>query len=138
MNGTAQRPEDSVAASPSSLLNFSDTDGDDDSRDDHGGDYSTRLEELLSDEEGEHAGSEEEEEEGGFVYEGVDAEPVGGYREQLRDVLGAEHEEDELESITDRRSLLKAVEENERFAASMEDEAAVSPKYVHLKGSSLN
>lgn len=137
MNGTAQRPEDSVAASPSSLLNFSDTDGDDDPRDDHGGDYSTRLEELMSDEEGDHAGSEEEEE-GGFVYEGVDAEPVGGYREQLRDVLGAEHEEDELESITDRRSLLKAVEENERFAASMEDEAAVSPKYVHLKGSSLN
>lgn len=125
MNGTTHRSEDTAVAGSSSLLSFSDTDGDEDTHEDHGGDYSTRLGELMSDEE-EGSASSEDEDEGGFLYQGVDAEPAGGYREQLRDVLGAEHEGDELESITDRRSLLKAVEENERFAASMDDEAVVS------------
>ncbi|THH28379.1 hypothetical protein EUX98_g5796, partial [Antrodiella citrinella] len=122
MNGTTQRPEDTAGAGPSSLLSFSDTDGDEETHEDHGGDYSTRFDELMTDEEN-NSSSEDEEAEGGFLYEGVDAEPAGGYREQLRDVLGTEHEEDELESATDHRSLLKAVEENERFASAMDDEA---------------
>jgi hypothetical protein len=55
--------------------------------DDHG-DYSTRMEELLSDDE--RGDAEVDEDEVGFVYDGVDADQVTGdnYRDQLRDVLG--------------------------------------------------
>lgn len=74
---------------------------------DHGGDYSTRMEELFGGDEEDHGGESEDEEEE-FVYDGVDVDQVTGtnYREQLRDVLGpddsSEFEEQEIE-----RSLLK-------------------------------
>lgn len=60
------------------------------------------------------------------MYSGVDADPTGGYRDQLRDVLGPDHEEDELEAEEVERSLVHEVEENEKFAATIEDEAGVS------------
>ena len=70
---------------------------------------------------------DEDDEEGGFLYSGVDADPTGGYHEQLRDVLGPEHEEDELEDEQEvERSLVHEVAENEKFAATIEDEAGVS------------
>lgn len=67
-------------------------------------DYSTLMEAILGNEGGDlpsamgqpkDSGQEEDEEE--FVYEGVDAEPQRAYGDQLRDILGAAHEEDELD-----------------------------------------
>ncbi|KAI0744036.1 hypothetical protein C8Q80DRAFT_1184629 [Daedaleopsis nitida] len=121
---------------------FSDNeDESDDAPDDGLGDYSARFDELMSDgeeEEGRGHGEgadeddeDDEDDEGGFVYSGVDADPTGGYREQLRDVLGPDHEEDELEEEQEvERSLVHEVEENEKFAATIEDEAGVSLVHV--------
>jgi len=57
--------------------------------DDQGRDYTTRMEELLSDDD-EHGDTVAGDDEGGFVYDGVDADQVTGdnYRDRLRDVLG--------------------------------------------------
>ncbi|CCL98684.1 uncharacterized protein FIBRA_00686 [Fibroporia radiculosa] len=129
MNGT-QEGEQKAHGVLRGSLDFSDIDGEE-VQDDHGGDYSTRFDELMSDTEDSsnshvpHFDEGEEEEEEGFLYSGKDADPVGGYREQLRDVLGAEHEEDELDEQEVERSLLHDVEEKEKLAAMMEDEAKV-------------
>lgn len=104
----------------------SDSDGEETSQDDHGGDYTTRLEELLSDAEHDSNSQSEGDEEGGFFYTGVDADPAASYKEQLRSVLGADHDEDEVEEVEVEHSLLREVTENEDFAAAMEDEARVS------------
>lgn len=74
---------------------------------DHGGDYSTRMEELFGGDEQEHGRESEDEEE--FVYDGVDANQVTGtnYREQLRDVLGPDDTSDVLEEEEIERSLLE-------------------------------
>ncbi|KAI0663401.1 Golgi CORVET complex core vacuolar protein 8-domain-containing protein [Cubamyces menziesii] len=113
-------------------LHFSDSEGGD-SPDVGAGDYSTRFEELMSDGEdaGDHEENGDEDEEGGFIYSGVDADPAGGYREQLRQVLGPDHEEDEIEEQEVERSLVHEVEENEKFAATIEDEAG----HVHVVSS---
>ncbi|KAF8664377.1 hypothetical protein AX16_000748 [Volvariella volvacea WC 439] len=62
--------------------------------DDQLGDYSTRMDALLSDDDssGHHDESDEE-----FVYEGVDAPqlPAKGYRDQLRDILENELDDDD-------------------------------------------
>jgi hypothetical protein len=67
------------------------------------GDYSTRMDEIFDDErddnDSEVFGGDEEEEDEGFVYEGVDAPPKGAYRDQLRDVLGSDNEEDEDDEL---------------------------------------
>ncbi|KAK7687015.1 hypothetical protein QCA50_009514 [Cerrena zonata] len=76
----------------------------------------------MSDTEHAHEDSDEE----GFFYSGVDADNVqGGYKEQLRDVLGPDHEGDDTEDseVEVERSLVHDVEENEKFAASLDDEA---------------
>lgn len=59
------------------------------------GDYSSRMDDILSDSEGEEgAGSDGSEE--GFFYNGQDAS-TGGYREQLSLVLGEEVDDLETE-----------------------------------------
>ncbi|KAH9858426.1 Golgi CORVET complex core vacuolar protein 8-domain-containing protein [Lenzites betulinus] len=131
MNGTHDADGDRRNG-PSDELHFSDSEGDPESPDADAGDYSTRFDELMSDGEedgdGAHDGTDDEEEEG-FVYEGVDADPTGGYRDRLRDVLGPDHEEDELDEEQEvERSLVHEVEENEKFAATIEDEAG----HVHI------
>jgi hypothetical protein len=68
--------------------------------DDHAGDYSVRLEEILDDDARPMNGTDDNDDDEGFVYQGVDAAPVpsrGAYRSQLRNILGADHEDDELE-----------------------------------------
>lgn len=129
MNGTHGAGDFAHNGSTEEEFAFSDTDADD-APDAGLGDYSARLEELMSDGE-EHGGEDgdedgEEEEEEGFIYSGVDSDPTGGYREQLRQVLGPDHEEDELEEDEVERSLVHEVAENEKFAATIEDEAGVS------------
>ncbi|KAI0373910.1 hypothetical protein BV20DRAFT_1049354 [Pilatotrama ljubarskyi] len=122
MNGTHDA-EDAGRNGLSEELHFSDSEGGD-SPDDGAGDYSARFEELMSDgEDGDANDDNDDEDEGGFVYSGVDADPTGGYREQLREVLGPDHEEDELEEQEVERSLVHEVQENENFAATIEDEA---------------
>lgn len=96
----------------------------------HPGDYSARLEELMSDmEDGDsHDGQVDDgddDEEGGFVYSGVDAAPSGGYRAQLRDVLGPDHEDDELEEHEVEQSLLHDVDHKAHLASLMADETRV-------------
>lgn len=128
MNGTRHEQQPSSASIPDSLT-FSDFGGEDAVEDHDGGDYSTRLEELLSDDEGheeEDVGEEEDEdEEEGFFYNGVDSQPSGTYREQLRDVLGPEHEDDEVDEQEVANSLVYSVRENEIYEAAMDDEARV-------------
>ena len=132
MNGT-RGAGDSGHDDLSEDLHFSDSEGGD-SPDVGAGDYSTRFEELMSDGEdaGDHEENGDEDEEGGFIYSGVDADPAGGYREQLRQVLGPDHEEDEIEEQEVERSLVHEVEENEKFAATIEDEAGVSRPWLSL------
>lgn len=111
-------------------LDFSDGE-DGEVQDGRPGDYSTRLEELMSDTEDgptSHEGGEGErdDDEEAFVYSGVDSAPSGGYREQLRDVLGPDHEEDELDEREVEQSLLHDAEKNEHLASLVKDEARVS------------
>lgn len=130
MNGTTHHDGENGLSED---FNFSDNEGDD-APEGGLGDYSAQFEELMSDgeDEGGHGGDDDDDEddnggEEGFVYSGVDADPTGGYREQLRDVLGPDHEEDELvEEQEVEHSLVHEVEENEKFAATIEDEARVS------------
>ncbi|KAL4252775.1 VPS8 family protein [Abortiporus biennis] len=119
MNGRQYATDPTREQSPIDLSDEEET------QDEHVGDYSTRFEELMSDgeESSQKDKEDEDEDEEGFFYSGVDAEQVTGYREQLRDVLGPEHEEDELEEAEVEHSLLHEVEENEKFAATIEDEA---------------
>ncbi|OJT15290.1 Vacuolar protein sorting-associated protein 8 -like protein [Trametes pubescens] len=130
MNGTHD-VDDAGRNGLSDELHFSDSESGDspevDAEADGAGDYSTRFDELMSDGEDEEADPDEDDDEGGgFVYAGVDSDPTGGYRDQLRDVLGADHEEDEVEAEEVERSLVHEVEENEKFAATIADEAGVS------------
>ncbi|KAJ3548648.1 hypothetical protein NM688_g5266 [Phlebia brevispora] len=122
----ADQLEDGDRSHTPDHLELSDVE-EDDAQDDHGGDYSARLEELMSDDE-EHPsnvnGAEhDEDDEEGFFYSGVDAKPLGTYREQLRDVLGPESDLDDAEEHTVENSLIHDVAEKERFEASMDDEA---------------
>lgn len=92
---------------------------------DHGGDYSTRMEELFDGDEEEHGNDEEEEE---FLYDGVDARQVTrtNYREQLRDVLGPDDTSDVFEEEEIERSLLRE-DPSEKFGDA--DAEAVSTAY---------
>lgn len=89
---------------------------------DHGGDYSARMEELFDGDEEEHRDEEEE-----FLYDGVDAEQVTGtnYREQLRDVLGTDDTSDVFEEEEVERSLLKE-DPSEKFGDAGAGEPSVS------------
>ncbi|KAI0084881.1 hypothetical protein BDY19DRAFT_471275 [Irpex rosettiformis] len=104
MNGTRHGQQPSSTSIPDSLT-FSDSGGEDAVEGRYEGEYSTRLEELLSDD------------------EGVDSHPSGTYREQLRDVLGPEHEDDEVEEVEVENSLVQSVRENEIYESAMDDEA---------------
>lgn len=56
------------------------------------GDYSARLDDILSDG-GEYESAEGENEDDGFLYTGMDApEASSGYQEQLKDVLDGDHD----------------------------------------------
>lgn len=126
----AEQQEDGGRSLTPEHLNLSDLEEDED-QDDHGGDYSARFDELMSDEDehvGDANGVEHDEDDGddGFFYNGVDSEPSGTYREQLRDVLGAEHDLDDVDEQEADDSMIHDVAEKERFEASMDDEARVS------------
>ena len=127
MNGTQkQQHSDSLGLPESPVFSDTEADGQDD---DHFGDYSTRLEELMSDDEERPPGQDtaEDDEDEGFVYNGVDAEPSGTYREHLRDVLGPDHDEDDVYAPPQAQpNVLHDVREKEIFEASMDDEARVS------------
>ncbi|GJE92724.1 WD40 and Vps8 domain-containing protein [Phanerochaete sordida] len=127
MNGTLGS-NNRLSAGRSASPVFSDMGMEEVPDDDHLGDYSTRLEELMSDDEpSDDRGQEDEDEEDegeGFFYNGVDAEPSGTYREQLRDVLGPDHEDDDAsDPLEVRQDVLHDVQEKEMFEASMDDEA---------------
>lgn len=129
MNGTKEQ-QHSASIDRAGSLSFSDSEADE-VQDDHPGDYSTRLGEVMSDEEelSRGQGHEESDDDEGFFYNGVDSEPAGTYREQLRDVLGPEHEEDDVSDAQEvEHSLL--VHEKEMLEASMDDEARVSLSYT--------
>lgn len=75
-------------------LHFSDSEYVDDGAEDHVGDYSTRLDELMDDDpaDGSNKGGDSDEEI--FVYDGADAtQDSTQYHDRLREVLGAEAEE---------------------------------------------
>ena len=83
------------------------------------GDYSTRMEEFLNDgdvssEFREHDDEDEEdEEEEAFIYTGMDADDVPiGYKAQLRDVLGADHE-DESEAEVEKSLIIEQPSDDE-------------------------
>lgn len=143
MNGTSNSDDE---ASPGFSVSPDVSDNEPDDGEHYAGDYSTRFQELMSDADGGghgkhgHDGGEDDEEdddddEEEFVYTGVDAEPAGDYRSQLKDVLGSDHEDDELElqHAAIERTLLQQVEENEKFAALLEDEAKVSSSYLCVR-----
>ncbi|KAF5386226.1 hypothetical protein D9615_002235 [Tricholomella constricta] len=96
----------------------------DSNAEEHEGDYSTRMEELFDDGEDEPVGYEEIEEdnsEEGFLYTGIDAQDVPtGYTDQLRDVLGTEFTDDELEAHEVERSLV--LDENDTNLHSDDEE----------------
>jgi hypothetical protein len=140
-------PEDSAQN-----LHFSDSDDDADGieeEDAHTGDYShysQQMEELLGDEEHDSAdeskspilasvlesdNEEEEEEEEDFVYSGVDAADVSvvPYRDQLRDVLEQDHEEEGVEDVHEaEKSLL--MQESGNVSVLLDDEPLVSARHL--------
>lgn len=129
MNGTRHGQQASSASIPDSFT-FSDDGGAEDALE---GDYSTRFEELMSDDEDENKNvptrlshnKEAADEDEGFFYTGRDSQPSGTYREQLRDVLGADVEDDELEEQEVESSLVHSVHEKEIYESAMDDEARV-------------
>ena len=133
MNGTGHSDDEEARAGFSVSPNVSDTEADEG---DDAGDYSTRFEELISDaEEDGHGGHEEhdgedDDDDDGFFYSGKDSNTSGDYRQQLKDVLGSDHEDDELEEQQVEHSLLHEVEEKEKLATMMEDEAKVCSTVV--------
>lgn len=140
------------AEDSSQVLHFSDSDEDSDGveQDDaHTGDYShysQQMEELLGDEEHDSAGEpksptlagvlesddeQEDEEEEEFVYTGVDSADVSvvPYRDQLRDVLGQDHEEESVEDVHEaEKSLL--MDEGEKRSILLNDEPLVSARHI--------
>ncbi|TFK75390.1 hypothetical protein BDN72DRAFT_832262 [Pluteus cervinus] len=88
-------------------LHFSDSEGsEDEGADDHPGDYSARMEELMGDDEAD-AQDVDEDDEGGFVYDGLDAVDLSdNYQNQLREVLGTEIDEDEHDAKEVEHSLV--------------------------------
>ncbi|THU95630.1 hypothetical protein K435DRAFT_723399 [Dendrothele bispora CBS 962.96] len=118
---------DGRGISPPSSLGFSDNeDNDEHEFDEHPGDYSTRMEELFEDEEdgpNAHIDGDDSEDEEGFIYTGADADvSITSYRDQLRDVLGPEHEE-EADSVVDAREVEKSlIVEHEEGNESDSDE----------------
>ncbi|KAG6841894.1 hypothetical protein C0991_005624 [Blastosporella zonata] len=78
----------------------------DSSTEDHPGDYSTRMEELFDEgDDGTAFADSEDEDDEGFLYTGVDAPDIPtGYTDQLRDVLGSELTDDELDTQEVERS----------------------------------
>ena len=131
MNGTQHWQNNGSSDLHESPL-LSDGEVDDVQDDDHPGDYSTRLGEVMSDEEDFATGGvDDDNDDEAFFYNGVDAEPAGTYREQLRDVLGPDHEdEDTSEAQEVEHSLL--VHEKEMLEASMDDEARVSLAHAYI------
>jgi hypothetical protein len=123
INGNRLDNEQGHSRKPS--LGFSDHDGEDNEEDyHHGGDYSTRMEELFEDGDDDPEAHDDDDEEEGFLYTGVDAdESTGDYRSQLRDVLGPDLEEDEEQEV--ERSLLHEVDD-EKLEFSLHD-VQVSP-----------
>jgi hypothetical protein len=73
-------------------------------QDDEGGedgDYSSRMEDILG--EDDEGADEDEDEEDGFLYEGEDAPPGAvGYRARLKDVLGPDADADETDLEEER------------------------------------
>ena len=106
MSSVDGSPKDADAATirVSSSFDLSESDREDD-MDDHPGDYSTRMEERMDDEEEENKGPpgfDESDEEEGFMYTGVDVGDTptsSGYRDQLKDVLGETDSEDETQEV---------------------------------------
>lgn len=87
--------------------------------DEHEGDYSARMEELLSDEEED---AEDDDEEEAFVYNGVDAPEVPtAYRDRLRDVLEHEATDDEETDIHEVERSLIVEEGSEKFAFEVDE-----------------
>ncbi|KAJ7132765.1 Golgi CORVET complex core vacuolar protein 8-domain-containing protein [Mycena crocata] len=86
--------------------------GDDDDDDLHAGDYSSRMEDLLGDDDdvNSEANDDEDEDEaddGGFLYTGEDAaDTSAAYRDRLRDVLGSDHDPEEEDLHEVERSLI--------------------------------
>ncbi|KAG6861088.1 hypothetical protein C0995_004025 [Termitomyces sp. Mi166 len=62
------------------------------------GDYSTRMDELFNDEYEIDGGADADNDDEGFVYTGVDANVPSGYTDQLREVLGSELTDDEVDA----------------------------------------
>lgn len=82
--------------------------------DDHEGDYSTRMEELMDD--GEDSDTHDAVEiDDGFLYTGIDSADMStGYKDTLRDVLGPDHDEDD--EMAEPPSLLLRVQDVEKSA----------------------
>lgn len=123
--------EDRASTIRQPSFDFSDQGGSDEEHEDHVGDYSTRMDEVFDEGEGDSDAldqEDEEDEEEGFLYTGVDAADVStGYRDQLRDVLGPELTDDETEAHEVEKSL---VVDDTNDVIEFEDEASVS---IHLK-----
>lgn len=80
------------------------------------GDYSARLDEILSDEGGYESAAAEDDDDEAFLYTGKDASEVtGGYREQLKDVLDGDHDAlgDDNRSLDQQQSLDAAHDRDE-------------------------
>ena len=86
-------------------------------------------------------GSEEDEDqdddEEAFFYTGADSHLAGTYREQLRDVLGPDHTDDELDEQEAGTTLMHAVQEKERLETAMDDEARVRVYHARPRAISL-
>lgn len=107
-SGTDERPLSMV---------FTD-DSNDEEHEEPAGNYSTRMDELLDDEFDPNAEESDEEE---FIYPGAVIETTAtNYRDQLKHVLGADHEEDEADEIHEGEQSL--VIERDMKGPSYEDD----------------
>lgn len=86
-------------SSPTSL-DFDDHESDPDAQIEHTGNYASRMQELLDDDEDLGPVQDESDEDEGFLYDGVDADTSAEtYRDRLADVLGEDIEEHEREQV---------------------------------------
>jgi hypothetical protein len=113
--------------------NTSDSDGDEEDHYLQDGDYSRRIDEILSDGEAEDGDEDEDDSDSEFVYTGIDAQLSSEtYRDQLKDVLGPDHDDDDANEMD-----TSLVAESEKLALSDDAQVSVMAMHCRMEASTL-
>ncbi|KAL0574961.1 hypothetical protein V5O48_007006 [Marasmius crinis-equi] len=128
-----------LSESPSSpSLTPTSPDDDDERSDEQSGDYSTRMKELFDDDDehqhpnGHHDDDDSDDEEG-FVYTGTDADASAGYKDRLRDVLGADLEDEDDADAHEAHEVERSLMVEDREEQNSDDDEPLATAKSNLQ-----